>query len=59
LNIPTKLPSDIPMFEGKPREDPSNHIMYFHLCFSSNNIVEDSISLRLFQRTLTGPLTKW
>jgi hypothetical protein len=29
--IPTKLPSDILMFEGKSGEDPANHIMTFHL----------------------------
>ena len=29
--ITTKLPSNIPNFEGNPREDPSNHIMTFHL----------------------------
>jgi hypothetical protein len=40
-NMPTKLPSDIPKFEGKPREDPTNHIMSFHLWCSSNSIMED------------------
>jgi hypothetical protein len=29
-NMPTKLPSNIPNFEGKMREDPSNHVMTFH-----------------------------
>jgi hypothetical protein len=57
--MPTKLPSDIPKFEGKPGDDPTNHIMTFHLWCSSNNIMDDSIRLRLFQRTLTGPSTKW
>jgi hypothetical protein len=57
--MPTKLPSDIPKFEGKAGEDPANHIMTFHLWFSSNNIMDDSIHLRLFQCTLTGPSTKW
>jgi hypothetical protein len=55
----TKLPSDIPKFEGKPREYPANHIMTFHLWCSSNNIMVNSIRLRLFQRTLIGPSTKW
>ena len=55
----TKLPSDIPKFEGKARECPQNHIMTFHLWFSSNNIIYDSIRLKLFQRTLTGALAKW
>jgi hypothetical protein len=31
LNMPTKLPSDIPKFEGKSGEDPTNHVMTFHL----------------------------
>jgi hypothetical protein len=54
-NMPTKLPLDIPKFEGKLWEDPANHVMTFHLWFSSNNIMDDSICLILFQRTLTGP----
>jgi hypothetical protein len=58
-NMPTKIPSDIPKFEGKSGEYPSNHVMTFHLWFSSNRIMDDSILLRLFQRTLTGPSTKW
>jgi hypothetical protein len=33
--------------------------MTFHLWFSSNNIMDDSIHLRLFQRTLTGFSAKW
>jgi hypothetical protein len=41
--IPTKLPSDIPKFEGKAVEDPTNHVMTFHLWFSSNNIMDNSI----------------
>ena len=57
--MPTKLPSDIPKFEGKARECPQNHIMMFHLWFSSNNIIYDSIRLKLFQRTLTGAVAKW
>jgi hypothetical protein len=58
-NMPTKLRSDIPKFKGKPGEDTANHVMTFHLLFSSNNIMDDSIHLRLFQRTLMGSLTKW
>jgi hypothetical protein len=57
--IPTKLPSDIPKFEGKAGDYPANHIMTFHLWFSSNNMMDDSILLRLFQYTLTCPSTKW
>jgi hypothetical protein len=58
-NMPTKLPSNIQKFEGKPREDLANHVMTFHLWCSSNNIMDDSICLRLFKKTLTGPSTKW
>ena len=57
--MPTKLPSDIPKFEGKAGEVPQNHIMSFHLWCSSNSIVDDSIRLRLLQRTFTGSAAKW
>jgi hypothetical protein len=59
LAIPAKLPSDIPKFDGKSGEDPNNHVMTFHLWCSSNSLMDDSIRLRLFQRTLTGSATKW
>jgi hypothetical protein len=58
-NMTTKLPSNIPKFEVKPGEHPTNHVMTFHLWFSSNNIMDYYIHLRLFQRTLIGPSTKW
>jgi len=57
--IPTKLPSDIPKFDGRLGEDPSTHVMTFHLWCSSNSLVDDSIKLRLFQRTLTWVAAKW
>jgi hypothetical protein len=57
--IPAKLPSDIPKFDGKSEEDPNNHVMNFHLWCSSNSLMDDSIRLRLFQRTLTGFAAKW
>ena len=57
--MPHKLPSDIPKFEGKPGEDPSNHVMTYHLWCASNSILDDSIHLRLFQRTLIGLAAKW
>jgi hypothetical protein len=47
-NMPNKLPLDIPQFEGKVGEDPSNHIISFHLWCSSNSIIKYSIRLRLF-----------
>ena len=57
--MPTKLPSDIPKFEGKVGKCPQNHIMTFHLWCSSNSNVYDSIRLRLFQHILIGAITKW
>ena len=57
--IPVKLPSNIPRFDGKQGDDPKNHVMTFHLCCSSNSLMDDSIRLWLFQRTLTGTAAKW
>jgi hypothetical protein len=57
--ILAKIPSDIPKFDGKVGEDPNNHVMTFHLWCSSNSLMDDSIRLRLFQRTLTGAAAKW
>jgi hypothetical protein len=52
--IPSKLPSDIPKFDGKVGEDPNNHVTTFHLLCSSKSLME-----RLFQQTLTGSAAKW
>jgi hypothetical protein len=41
--MPTKLPSDILKFEGKEEDDPTNHIMTFHLWCFSNNIMDNSV----------------
>jgi hypothetical protein len=57
--VPTKLPSDIPKFEGKNGEDPGDHVTTFHIWCSSNSLNDDSIFLILFQRTLMGVATKW
>jgi hypothetical protein len=59
LAMLTKLPSDIPNFEVRARQNPSNHIMSFHLCCSSNSIMDDSIRLWLFECTLTCVDIKW
>jgi hypothetical protein len=59
LAIPAKLPCNIPKFDGKPGEDPNNHVMMFHLWCSSNSLMDDSFQLRLFQRTLMGSVAKW
>ena len=57
--VPTKLPSDTPKLEGKTSEYPGEHVTTFHLWCSSNYLHDDSICLRLFQCTLTGPTEKW
>jgi hypothetical protein len=57
--MPTKFPSDIPKFEGKPGEDPGDHVMNFHLWCSSNSLKDDSVQLHLFQCTLIGGVVKW
>jgi hypothetical protein len=38
-----KLTCKIPKFDGKPGEDPTNHVMMFHLWFSSKSLMDDSI----------------
>jgi hypothetical protein len=42
-----------------PGEDPSTHIMTYHLWCSSNSLMDDSVRLHLFQRSLTKAATKW
>ncbi len=46
---PHKLPPGIPKFNGNVGEDPSNHVMTFHLWCSSNTLNDDSIKLHLFE----------
>ena len=57
--MPNTLPSDIPKFEGKSGEDPSNHVMTYHLWCASNSLIDNSIRLRIFQRMLIGLVAKW
>ena len=57
--VPTKVPGDCPKFEGKVGEDPQAHVMTYHLWCSSNSWVDDSVRLRIFQRTLYGATAKW
>jgi hypothetical protein len=45
--IPDKLPSNIPKFDGKPREAPKNHVMKFHLCCSSNSLMDYCVRFHL------------
>nr|KUM50596.1 hypothetical protein ABT39_MTgene440 [Picea glauca]QHR88203.1 hypothetical protein Q903MT_gene2216 [Picea sitchensis] len=58
-SISAKLPLDIPKFEDKAGEDPLNHVMTFYLWRSSNCLMDDSVHVQLFQRTLTGIAVKW
>jgi hypothetical protein len=57
--MPTKFPLDIAKFEAKPNEDPGDHMTTFHLWCSSNSLKDESVQLRLFQRTLIGSVAKW
>jgi hypothetical protein len=57
--VPTKLPSDIPKFEGKNGEDPCDHVTTFYLWCFSNSLNDNSIQLRLFQHTLMRIAAKW
>ena len=57
--VPIKLPLDIPKFEGKNGEYPSDHVTTFHLWCSSNSLNDYSIWLMLFERNLTSVATKW
>ena len=57
--VPHKIPSDIPKFDKKQGEDTASHITTFHLWFVSNSMVDDSIRLQLFPRTLTSNAAKW
>jgi hypothetical protein len=41
--MPTKLPSKIPKFEGKPNEYLGDHVTIFHLWCSSKSLKENSI----------------
>ena len=58
-SVPTKIPPNIPKFEGRTGEDPGDHVTTFHLWCSSNSLNDNYIQLILFQRTLTGVTKKW
>ena len=57
--ILVNLPSNIPKFDQKKGYGLKNHVMTFHLWCSSNSLMDDSVRLRIFQRTLTGIAAKW
>ena len=56
---PTKLPLDVPIFEGNSGEDPQNHVMSFKLWCFLNFVVNDFIRLYLHQRNFTRIIAKW
>ena len=55
LVVPNMLPLEIPKFNEKPGEDPSTHVITYHLWCSSKSLNDDSVRLLLFQHTLTSP----
>ena len=59
LSIPVKILTDISKFDRKTGDDPASHITTYHLWCVSNSMLDDSIKLCLFPRTLTGNEAKW
>ena len=57
--MPTNIPSKVPKFDGKASEDLCNHIIYFHMQCSYNNITDDYTQSCLFKCTLTRVANKW
>ena len=58
-SIPTKIPTEIPKFDGKTGDDPTNHMTTYHLCCVSNSFLDDSLKMQLFPHTLTRNAAKW
>jgi len=56
--ISHKIPIDIPKFKGKQGDDLATNVTTYHLWCVSNSMVDDSIHLILFPRTLTCNATK-
>ena len=52
-SVPMRIQTNIPKFDGKNGEYPTNHITTYHLWCVSNSFLDDSLKLRLFPRTLT------
>ena len=52
-------PVDVPKLNGKTGKYPTSHITTYHLWCVSNSMLDDSIRLRLFHRTLTRNATIW
>ena len=53
------IPTDIPKFKVKKGDNPSLHITTYHLWCVSKSMLDDSIKLCLFPRTLTSNTTNW
>jgi hypothetical protein len=51
--MPTKFPSDIPKFEGKPNEDPGDQVTTFHLWCSSKSMRDDFVQFPCFNSLLS------
>ena len=54
-----KILTNILKFEGKMGDDLASHITTYHLWCVSKSMLDDSIKLRLFPRTLIGNAAKW
>ena len=50
--IPHKIPTNTPKFDGKQGEDVGTHITTYHLWSVSSSMVDDSIQLHLFPTPL-------
>jgi len=59
LLISRKIPTNLPKLDGKQWEDPGSHITTYHLWCVSNSMVDDSVWLRIFPRTINGNAAKW
>jgi hypothetical protein len=59
LNIPIKLPYNIPKFNGNPKEGPLMHIMTYHLWCLHNSLMDDITRLHIIYRTLTRSVVIW
>ena len=57
--VPVKISTDIVKFDGKTGDDAAFHITTYHLWCVSNSMLDDSIKLHLFPRTLTRNAAKW
>jgi len=57
--FPTKIPLNIPNFEGKSTKYTIDHMITFHVWCSKNFLPYYSIRMRIFQRTVFTISTEW